>query len=159
MAVTVIIDNHTIDQRIVMMISQDDILATETVWETVSPIVKALIDVNLSDRMIPWGKVNLKQYQFLIKKQLEKYVDLDLEDQYNLQHETVNTLRFLFCAYIRKITELTGSDVDVIKIQKIGPTDYSVNIALNIVLATAAKQPSLAKPDFKIIIDNTKEDE
>ena len=158
MAITIIIDNHAIDQRIVFLIGYDDIWQTEQVWDKTHPVAKILVKAGLAEHAPTWSEMTTKHYQLLIKKQLEKYVALDPKDQQDIDHTLVNTLRFLFCAYVRKLSELTGSDVDVIRIQKVGPSDFSMNISLNIVLATGTKEPKKPTPDFKIIVDNTKEE-
>lgn len=158
MAITVIIDNHVIDQRILILIGYDDINNTEEVWDTVHPIASVLLKAKITDRLLTWAELEPCHYQLLIKKQLEVFIDLLPEEQQDVNHKVVNTLRFLFCAYVRKISELTGSDVDVIRIQRIGPSDFSMNISLNIIMTTG-KKPLCDKPDFKIIVDNTKEKE
>lgn len=159
MAITIIIDNHVLDQRTVMMVGYDDIIATDLVWDTVHPVARALVKAGLAEEAPTWSEMNTRHYQLLIKKQLEKYVELSTDDQHDINHDDVNTLRFLLCAYVRKLSELTGSDVDVIRIQKVGPADFSFNVSLNVILATSNKKEKAVKPDFKIIVDNTKEEE
>ena len=159
MAITVIIDNYSIDQRTLILIGHDDIVATDEVWDAIHPLAKLLVSAGVADTLLPWAQLTPRHYQLLIKKQLEVYMDLDVVNQHDVNHTVVNTLRFLFCAYVRKVSELTGSDVDVIRIQKIGPTDYSMNVSLNIILATGTKKQKELKRNFKIIVDNTKDDE
>lgn len=158
MAITVIIDNHEIDQRIMMLIGYDDIVATELVWEKIHPIARHLVHAKLVDDLLPWSKMQPKHYQLLIKKQLEEFVVLSVKDQQDIDHDVVNTLRFLICAYVRKLSELTGSDIDVIRIQKVGSDSFSLNVSLNIILATSAPRVEPAKPKFTVIVDNTKTD-
>ena len=159
MAITIIIDNHHLDQRTVMMVGYDDIIATESVWETIHPIAKILVSAGLAEEPLPWSQFTTRHYQLLIKRQLESFTDLSVDEQHDINHNTVNTLRFLLCAYVRKLSELTGSDVDVIRVQKVGPADFSFNVSLNVVLASGPKKEKALKPDFKVIVDNTKEEE
>jgi len=158
MAITVIIDNHFIDQRILILIGYDDILQTDLVWDEVHTVAKVLVKAKLADCLLTWSQMTTKHYQLLIKKQLETYVKLDPEEQQNLNNNVVNTLRFLLCAYVRKLTELTGSDVDVIRIQKVGPSDFSMNVSLNIAMVTGNKKSRKETPNFRVIVDNTKEE-
>lgn len=157
MAITVIIDNHYIDERTLILIGNDDIVFVDERWNTVHPVSKLLIKAGVTDKLLPWSELSPRNYQLLIKKQLEKYIDLSNEEQQDIHHQVINTLRFLFCAYVRKISELTGSDIDVIKIQRIGSLDFSMNVSLNIVMAVGSKIEQI-KPEFKIIVDNTKEE-
>ena len=159
MAITIIIDNHGLDQRTVIFIGYDDVHETETVWNTIHPVSNVLVKHGIVDKLLTWAEMDIRHYQLLIKKQLEQYVNLEVAEQHNINHKVVNTLRFLMCAYIRKLSELTGSDVDVIRVQKVGPADFSFNVSLNLHLTSSKATKGKKKPEFKVIVDNTKDDE
>jgi hypothetical protein len=160
MATSVIIDNHKTDQRLLLLIPHEDVNNTEKVWNQTHPVLALLVKMNKSKTLLNWCDVTVPQYQFLLKKQFEKFFDLSEDDQANNDNPHVVTLRFLLAAYIKSVFTLTGNDVDVIRIHRINDHNFAFNTSLNVVLATkiieSAPDTEIVKREFKVVVDNTK---
>jgi hypothetical protein len=163
MATSVIIDNYKTDQRLLLLIPIEDVTNTEKVWNQTHPVLTALVKLGKSDKVLNWCDVSVPQYQFLLKKQLEKFFDLSEGDQANNDNPHVITLRFLLAAYIKSLFEITGNDVDVIRVHRIDDNNFAFNTSINVVLATKRTKSTptdgeIVKREFKIVVDNTKND-
>lgn len=154
MSITVIIDQYIIDQRVVLLITDDDLLSVNDYWNNISIISKILLKNEVVDKLLTWGELDPVHYQTLIKTQLEQYVSLDIDSQCDINNIVVNTFRFLLCAYIRKITEFLKSDIDTIRIQQLSHKDFSMSITLSVGLIEKRNKKS-KKPDLTLIVDNT----
>lgn len=155
MATGIIIDNYLEGRRYCSVLTDEDISSTDEVWDYSHMMLASLAEAGLAEPGLCWKDVSIRHLQFLIKRALDDF--LQGEQQLDKADDDNTALIFLLCAYVRRLTEITGNDVDSIKIQRIADKNFSFETNQSVLLAGIQKQNGNdeAKRKFEVVVDNT----
>lgn len=155
MSTTVIINDFIKDRRTTIVFHESDFLRVEENWETPDRLLAELQDHPVFAKRERWSDLNPTHFRLLLMSNLRKTADLSEEDMATPDNPTVTSLQFLICALIYCLQRRTESQIEMMRINRIGDHEVAYDYAASLNMAVDLPKKDGPKGGLRVIVNNT----
>lgn len=131
--VTVILDDYNTSSKIYFVLAQEEFDIIEEYWDQNDQLLDDLQGFELFNGVKSWSDLDVKHWKVLVVNNLEKYTtELSFDEQQDPDNVTVSSLNFLMMGMIKKLQDVTDSDINLMKIYILqdGTIGFDCNLSM-----------------------------
>jgi hypothetical protein len=150
---TVVINDFVTDRRVVLLFNYpQDFAKIEAHWEREDKLLLALSANEAFRDRKRWCDLSPTHFRFLIMNTLNKVSALSEQEQGDADHLVMVSLAFLLSAFIKCLEDCTESNIDLMRINRLGDDEVLYDYAASINMHLDNLRP---KKNLRVIVDNT----
>lgn len=156
---TVVLNDYGTNVKMYITYDASDRKKLSDLWSVSSPRLSALQHMEVFDGYDTWEELTVSHYRVLITQGLTVLSQMKMAERANHEDENVAMAKFLILAFVRKLEEITGSEIEQFRINRFDghnvTFDYSASFDLNYDAPRAKNgKKEDASGGFSIVVDN-----
>lgn len=157
MATTVLLDDHVQNKSFHLVFTDKEFVVIDTHWNDQDRLLVDLSDTVVFENRTRWSELSPMHYQLLITKNLSRLDALSDDEQMDENNETVKSLHFLITGLLKCLETNTGSNIDLMRIERIADDNITFTFSARVCLQIGNKSAKECRNNpFRIVVDNTK---
>ncbi len=153
----VIINDFVTDKRVTMLYLSDDFEPVITHWRSQDTLLRDLQYLSSFAGRTRWCDLEPVHFREMIAKNLQYIGKLPEAERLDEENPVVSSLNFLICTLIYCWEKRTDSQVDMVKINRVGDTDVSIEFSaeMKMDVSPLEKMKADTHSGISVIVDNT----
>lgn len=151
----VIINDFEIGRRMLYVLEDADFAYRTEIWNNTDELLITIQKNELFSGKTHWCDLDIKHFHAMILNMLKIMGNLDDNSRGDKTNPLVVRLTFFLCSLVSLIQDKTGSIIEMMKINRISPSDivYDYHATLDVKIA-----PSMPhNTNLKVVVDNDTE--
>jgi hypothetical protein len=149
MTCQIILSDYVIERRMVFLLDANDFAAQHARWQESDHLLDSFQSHPFFQNCQHWCDLSLAQFHTLIINMITisaQHSELEIA---NKEHPTIMRLTFFLCALVTVLQKSTGSVIDLLRVNRIGPTDVLYDYSARLDIAITPPKATL-----RVVIDN-----
>lgn len=155
---TVVLNDYATNVKMYITYDANDRKKLNALWNEPSPRLKALHAMEQFHGYETWEELTIAHYRVIITQGLTVLAQMKMEDRADPNDENVSMTKFLILAFIRKLEEVTNSEIEQFRINRFEANsvtfDYSATFDLNYDEPLPKGSEKVKDNGFSIVVDN-----
>lgn len=151
----VIINDYLKNRRMRLFYDKADFVLVDGVWENRDRLLVELQDTDAFRGRERWCDLAPYHFRMMVTKNLAQVAALGDGDTLDLDNPIVQSLNFLICGLIRCLEKASESQIETMKLVRVGDLDVSVEYQ-SVMLMDSKPAPRRKRgKDISVVVDNT----
>jgi hypothetical protein len=154
MVTSVFVDDYINNERYHITIGDKDRKKVEDNWFSKDTLLIDLMNVKFFENKTKWCELRPLHFKVLILRNFLHLDTLKLHQKNDHGHPIVQSLYFLIAGFIKSLNDHADTNVEFLKILRIGNNDINFDYHASLVLQVDMQNSNDA--NLKVVVDNTK---